>query len=207
MTMRICGASIAGGRSRRYGSPKAFATVNGRLLIERVLDALRAASDEQVIIANEPDAYRVFGMPVRSDTLREAGALGGIHAALLYAAEHSCDGVLALACDMPFPAPALLRELAARAHTSGADVAAPASDGPRGLEPLCAYYAVACIEPIERAVARDDLRVIAFHDDVHVDLMPTHEVARFGDPARLFLNVNTPADHARAQALAAVCDP
>ncbi|MGH7445400.1 MAG: molybdenum cofactor guanylyltransferase [Longimicrobiales bacterium] len=204
MNARVCGAAIAGGRSTRYGSPKSFATVGERMLIERVLDALRAVSDEQIIIANDPAAYERFGLPVRADVLAGAGAIAGIHAALLYAAEHGCSGVLAVACDMPFPSADLLRALRDHAVRQGADVVVPASDGPRGMEPLFAYYAIACIAPIERAVARDDRRVIGFHDDVHVALLPAEDVRRFGDPARMFMNVNTPAERARAEALAAL---
>jgi molybdopterin-guanine dinucleotide biosynthesis protein A len=203
VTLRVCGAAIAGGQSRRYGSPKSFATVAGRTLIERVLEALRAASDEQVIIANDHDAYAHLGLPVRSDVLTGAGAVGGIHAALRHAEEHGCDGVVVLACDMPFPSAPLLRELVAQARTEHADVAAPESAGPRGIEPLCAWYATSCIAPIERAVARGDRRVIGFHEDVSVVVMSAADVARFGDPERLFLNVNTPEDRIRAQALAA----
>ncbi len=199
---RICGAAIAGGRSRRYGEPKSFALVGGRRLIDRVLDALRAASDEQVVIANEPAAYASLGLPIRGDTLPDAGAVAGIHAALLHAAAHDCDGVVVLACDMPFPSVALLRALVAHARTAQADAVLPASDGPRGVEPLCAYYGVACIGPIEKAVARGDLRVIGFHDDVRVSVLPAADVARYGDPQRLFMNVNTPDDRAAAERLA-----
>ncbi|NLG63451.1 MAG: hypothetical protein GX539_14530, partial [Candidatus Cloacimonetes bacterium] len=56
--------------------------------------------------------------------------------------------------------------------------------------------------PIERAVARDDLRVIAFHDEVRVAIMPPDQVARFGDPERLFMNVNTREDRDHAERLA-----
>lgn len=199
----MCGAAIAGGQSRRYGSAKSFARVGGLMLIERVLDALRAASDEQVVIANVPEGFEQFHLPVRADTLQGAGAVGGIHAALLHARERGCRGIVALACDMPFPSPLLLRALVARARASDAQVCVPASGGPRGIEPMCAYYAISCIEPIEHAVARGDLRVIGFHADVRVAVLSAEEVARCGDPIRMFMNVNTPDEHARAEALAA----
>ncbi len=200
--MRICGAAIAGGRSVRYGEPKSFARVAGERLIDRVLHALQQASDEQVVIANETDAYASLSLPVRSDVLVGAGPLAGIHAALLHAQERSCDGVVVLACDMPFPSPGLLGALAQLARSEGADAALPASDSRRGVEPLCAWYSTRCIEPIERAVARDDLRVIGFLDDVRVAVLPAADVALHGDPQRLFMNVNTRADRDLAERLA-----
>jgi molybdopterin-guanine dinucleotide biosynthesis protein A len=201
-TVSICGAAIAGGKSVRYGEAKSFATVAGERLIDRVLRALRDASDTQVIIANDVEAYDTLGLPVRSDVLEDAGAVAGIHAALLYAAEQGCEGALVLACDMPFPSAPLLRALVQHGREMNVDAVLPASDSRRGMEPLCAWYSTRCIVPIERAVARDDLRVIAFHDEVRVAIMPPDQVARFGDPERLFMNVNTREDRDHAERLA-----
>jgi molybdopterin-guanine dinucleotide biosynthesis protein A len=58
--------------------------------------------------------------------------------------------------------------------------------------PLCAWYAPACVAPIERALDAGDRRVIAFFDHVKVARLSPEEVARFGDSARMFMNVNTP---------------
>jgi molybdopterin-guanine dinucleotide biosynthesis protein A len=200
---RTCGAAIAGGRSVRYGEPKSFASVAGERLIDRVLRALRAASDEQVVIANDVDAYASLGLPVRTDVLADGGPVAGIHAALLHAAQSGCDGVLVLACDMPFPSAPLLRALAQHAHAHDVDAVLPASDSRRGMEPLCAWYSTRCIVPIERAVARDDLRVIGFHEEVRVAVLPAAEVAQFGEPQRLFMNVNTREEREQAERLAA----
>ena len=97
-----------------------------------------------------------------------------------------------VAWDMPFVPPGLLSALRDRA--TGADVVVPASDSRRGVEPLCAYYAPSCLTPIERRLDANDLRVVSFYDDVRVARLEPDEVARFGDPARLFHNINTPLD-------------
>jgi molybdopterin-guanine dinucleotide biosynthesis protein A len=128
------------------------------------------------------------------------GALGGIHAALQWAQEDDRPGVLAVACDMPFLEPALLRHLLDA--SAGMDVVVPESGGRRGIEPLCAFYATACLPAIEAAIVRGDTRMIAFHDDVRVHRVPRAVVARYGAPDNLFLNVNTPDDHTRAERIA-----
>lgn len=46
---------LAGGRSRRYGSPKARARLTGLTLLERALGILRAAGLEAGVIANRSD--------------------------------------------------------------------------------------------------------------------------------------------------------
>ena len=79
------------------------------------------------------------------------------------------------------------------------DAFLPESEGPRGVEPLCAVYDQACTPTIERQIAAGDLRAVGFHDAVKVGTLPLARVRTFGDPALLFFNVNTPEDLARAE--------
>ena len=73
---------------------------------------------------------------------------------------------------------------------------------------MCAWYAPRCLDAISRALDRGDRRVVAFFDEVQVARLPADEVERFGDPARMFLNVNTAeeladansSDHGRGEA-------
>jgi molybdopterin-guanine dinucleotide biosynthesis protein A len=199
----VLGVVIAGGLSSRFGSPKALAHVGGQRVVDRVITALREAlrHEDVVCIANDPTIAVAIGLPGRTDVIAGIGALGGLHAALLWARERDCLGILAAGCDMPFLEPALLRALLARA--SGADAVLPASEGPRGVEPLCAWYGTACVAAIETAVHAGDTRMIGFHDTARVVRLPLHEVSSFGDPARLFMNLNTPADRDAAERLLA----
>jgi hypothetical protein len=48
--------------------------------------------------------------------------------------------------------------------------------------------------------------VVSFFDDVRVARLPVAQVAAFGDPDYLFLNVNTPGELAQAEAHAATAD-
>jgi len=196
----VLGAIIAGGKSVRYGSPKALARFAGERLVDRVARALGEAADELVVIANDPALAAEIGLPWRADELTGIGSLAGLHAALRWAGERGCDGVLAAGADMPLLAAALLSRLRARG-AEGWDAVLPESEGPRGLEPLCAYYALACITPIERATARGDARLIGFHDEVRVLRLPLAEVRSFGDPRILFTNINTTAEHAQLERL------
>jgi molybdopterin-guanine dinucleotide biosynthesis protein A len=62
-------------------------------------------------------------------------------------------------------------------------------------------YGPACREPIEAALARGDLRAIAFHEAVRVGTLSLERVRAFGDPSELFFNVNRPEDLERAEGL------
>jgi molybdopterin-guanine dinucleotide biosynthesis protein A len=184
------GVILAGGQALRYGGvPKGLERVHGVRIIDRVAAALREATEDLLLIANDPDAGSwLSDVRVAADVLPGTGSLGGIHAALV----HAGGPALVVAWDMPFVPGALLSAL--RAAGTDADAAVPESDSRRGLEPLCAYYSPACIAPIERRLAQGDRRVIAFYDDVRMVRLSAADVARHGDPAAIFMNINTPGD-------------
>jgi molybdopterin-guanine dinucleotide biosynthesis protein A len=188
---------VAGGGASRYGgAPKGLLEVAGRRILDRVVDALRAATGQlPILIANAPDAARWRpDLTVRQDVVPGCGALSGILTAVEAAAP-----VLCVAWDMPFVSARLLAALASLLDE--ADVAAPESGSRRGIEPLCAGYGPACGPAIRAALERDDVRAIAFHGDVRVARLPHATVLQYGDPGILFFNVNTPDDLARAEAL------
>lgn len=199
--MKCTGVVLAGGGATRYGGhPKGLERVGGLRIIDRVVAALREATDDLLLIANDPAAQVWLpGVRTAGDVLRDSGSVAGIHAALT----HAGSAVLIVAWDMPFVPAELLRALRALAEGDGSDVAVPESGSRRGVEPMCAYYAPPCLPAIERAVARDDRRVVAFFDEVRVTRMNAEDVARVGDPEHIFMNVNTPEDLALAERIAA----
>jgi molybdopterin-guanine dinucleotide biosynthesis protein A len=196
VTAPVTGVILAGGEASRYGGrPKGLERVGGRRIIDRVADALRAATDDLLLIANDPSAAAWLpGVRVAGDVRPGLGSLGGLHAALARVE----GAVLVVAWDMPFVPAALLHAL--RTLGGEADAAVPESGSKRGLEPMCAYYAPPCLDAIERRLDAGDRRVISFYDDVRVARLDAASVARFGDPALLFLNINAPDDLARAEA-------
>ncbi|NIP78676.1 MAG: NTP transferase domain-containing protein [Gemmatimonadetes bacterium] len=198
------GAVLAGGESRRYGAPKALAEVGGARIIDRVVVALRLVVEDVIVSANEPELFADLGLPVHPDDRPGLGALGGIHTVLGRALVAGRPGVLAVACDMPFPCVPLLRRLRDEAFSPGGglpDLVIPESRGRRGVEPLFAAYGVACLPAIEAALDAGDRRMIGFHDRARVRTIPLAEVRSLCDPERAFLNVNTREDRDRAESL------
>jgi molybdopterin-guanine dinucleotide biosynthesis protein A len=197
------GVILAGGQASRYGGrAKGLERVSGARVIDRVASVLSAETDALLLIANDPAASEWMpGVRVAGDVRPGIGSLAGIHAALV----HAGTAVLVVAWDMPFVPRALIAEL--RARGEHADVVAPESGSSRrGLEPLCAFYSQACIAPSERSLDADDRRVIGFFDQVRVARVPAEEVRRFGDPERLFMNVNSPDELALAEQYASTAD-
>jgi molybdopterin-guanine dinucleotide biosynthesis protein A len=186
---------LAGGLASRFaGAPKGLREVGGTRIVDRVLAALRDASDALLVIANDADAGGWFaGVEVRADVRSERGSLIGIHSALV----HAGQPVLVVAWDMPFVPAELLVALRALGEAHEAP-AVPESD--RGLEPLCAYYPLTSLPAIERQIERGTLRLRDVLESLpHRAVLRRDEVARFGDPQLIFLNVNSPEDLDTAQ--------
>jgi molybdopterin-guanine dinucleotide biosynthesis protein A len=196
--LTVRGVVLAGGAAARFGGrPKGLERVGGERILDRVVRAVeRTTGRPPLLVANDPAAGDWHpGIAVVPDTRGGCGSLGGI-----YTAVAAGDGpALVVAWDMPFISPDLLEALARRSE--GYDAFLPESGGRRGIEPLCAVYGPACGPAIRARLDRDDLRAIAFHEDVRVGTLPLAEVAAFGDPATLFFNVNTAEDLARAEEL------
>lgn len=96
--MSVLGAVLAGGRSRRFGSDKAVALLDGARLIDRVLGALRDQVDAVIVCGREmPGAACVADRPGP-----DLGPLGGINAALRYGLDHGFAEVVSVPCDAPF---------------------------------------------------------------------------------------------------------
>jgi len=192
------GAVLAGGAARRYGGlPKGLEEIGGRRILDRVADAVAAATGEPpLLVANDPRApsWRADLRTV-PDVRPGCGSLGGIYSAVLAGP----DAVLCVAWDMPFVTPQLLVALAE--GCAPWDAFLPESGGRRGVEPLCAVYGPACAPAIERRLARGELEAIAFHPDVRIGTLPLERVRRCGDPEVLFFNINRPEDLERAEAL------
>ncbi len=184
------------------GIDKAFVMFEGRMLIERVIDALRQVCGEIVIVADDRQAYARFGLSVVPDTLPDFGPLAGLHAGLN--AVRAELGVV-VAVDMPFLNPTLLRAMVAAA--AGWDAVIPAlspslsADALKrhrakdlDIHPLHAVYRRVCLPPIRAAIDRDQRRLNAFFADVRVRYFGADELRRYDPDLRSLMNVNTPDD-------------
>jgi len=193
----IAAAIIAGGASSRFGgTPKGLEQVGGRRIVDRLVAAARAITDDLLLVSNSEEANQWLGdVPLVRDIRPERGSLVGIHTALSTTGRET----LVLAWDMPFVTPTLLELILQRGDTAPFAVI---PEGPSGLEPFCALYAPACLRFIEQAIDAGDLRATAlpfrFPSFTRV---PSADVAAIGDPARLFFNVNTAEDLGRADEL------
>ncbi len=180
-------AVMAGGKSSRMGTDKAFVPVLGKPMIEHVLEQVHGLSNETIILTNEPNSYSYLNIAMYGDFYTDRGPLGGLHAALYHASHPS---VLVVACDMPWLNRTLLNFLVSLRNL--ADVIVP-----RWLEhpePLHAVYNKTCLAAIENNIRQDRLKTISFYDQVNVKYVSREEIAQFDPDGRSFSNINTPGE-------------
>ncbi|HLA80917.1 MAG TPA: molybdenum cofactor guanylyltransferase [Thermoleophilia bacterium] len=189
-------AVLAGGQSTRMGEDKAFALFQGGTLLEWMRDRFGRLFPHVFVVARRPDRFHDIGLPVVTDALPESGSVVGVYTAILAA---PTERVLCVACDMPFVTTQFLLELAD--GSEGFDVFAPRHGD--YVEPLCAVYGKRTLDPYRQLISSGGRRLIAIYADVRTGYLNMDD-GRHGDPDKLLMNLNTPAEmHAAAARLTA----
>ncbi len=192
------GVVLVGGDSRRYGRPKALESVGGVPMAERSRRALAPSVFQVVAVGNALVLSDALGR-VRADDRVGMGPLGGLLTGLRWAGELGLDGVFLLACDLPLVSPELVAMVLGR--NEDVDVAIPESHGPRGCEPLCAWYGPGCQPLIEQTLAAGRRAMDDLLRGARVRRIPLEDVEEVVDPEVAFFNVNTPDDRVEAERL------
>ncbi len=207
---------LAGGKSTRMGTDKAFVALEGRTLLARSLEVARSVTSD-VRIVGSAEKFAAFA-PVVEDLFSDCGPLGGIHAALRSSQN---DLNLMLAVDLPLVSFALLQFLITRAKDSGAMVTAPRTQMSRAeistnnfspisaspttdsrphehWQPLCAVYRRDFADIAEAALQAGRYKIDALFENGSVCSIGHAELELAGFSPNMFRNLNTPEDIAGA---------
>jgi len=177
---------LAGGAGRRMGGvDKGLMRLDGRPLVQHVIDAIAPQVAGIVISANRNlDRYRRMGYPVIEDRLSDyPGPLAGIAGGLEQAETRY---LVALPCDTPRPPSDLVERLRGALIENHARLAV-AHDGGR-LQPLHFVCETALHASVSRALDAGERKVadwVAAQGPVVVD---------FSDRRACFANINRPGD-------------
>jgi len=184
----VVGLVIGGGRSVRFGSEKATATLDGEPLLIWAVRRLQRSCVAVAVNARPGTATerlaRAQDLPVLHDAAGDAaGPLAGVKVGLAWAARSGAQALATSPCDAPLLPADLFPRLIAAAG-AGAAMAETAD----GLQPLCAIWPVTATAVVNDAL-RDGAhpatwRLLERIAAVHV---------RFDD-AQAFANINTPAE-------------
>ncbi len=185
----ITGLVLAGGQGQRMGGrDKGLIELNGRLLVDYVIERFKPQVAALIVCANRNQvAYSALGFPVVHDTLVDyPGPLAGILAGLTHCAT---PWLAVVPCDSPFLPTDLVAKLAAVATTEDTvAVAATAGD----LQPVFALIPCSLRESLASFLTSGERKITRWYTQHR--MVPVEF-----DTADAFDNLNTEADYARAQ--------
>jgi len=179
---------LAGGKSTRMGTDKAFLRWQEGTLLDHVWEMAHELTPQVRIVADR-NRFASYGAAVLEDIYPGCGPLGGIHAAL---SSTVSPWNLMLAVDLPLLSGRLLCYLVTRARESDASVTVPRVGG--GLQPLCAVYRREFAEVAKRALEAGQNKIDLLFASVQTQTIEEEELLRAGFSREMFRNVNTPED-------------
>ena len=179
---------LAGGKSTRMGSDKAFLEFEGRTLLDRALKLAQSITSHVSIVGSR-EKFDRFARVIE-DIFCGCGPLGGIHAAL-QSSQTELNFILAV--DMPFVPVTFLRYLLDQARTTADGVViVPRADGKR--QTLCAVYRRGFADAAEQALRAGKNRIDLLFNDVPIRVVEEEELQHAGFSPSIFRNLNTRAD-------------
>jgi len=185
---------LAGGKSSRMGSDKAFLEFRGSTLLQRMLKLANEVSTS-IWIVGPRQKFSAFGKIVE-DAYPDQGPLAGIHAAL----RASHDGLnVVLAVDLPFIEIGLVRYLLAQAQHTDALAIVPRAGG--GWQPLCAVYRRSFADVAEQALEKSENKIDLLFAKIAAHAIDESELRSAGFSPEMFRNLNTPEEVNEARKL------
>ncbi|WP_071393209.1 molybdenum cofactor guanylyltransferase [Bacillus tuaregi] len=191
--MKTTAIILAGGKSSRMGTNKALLELNGKTVIEGIVESLHRVADELLLVTNTPSDYQFLHLPMTEDKWKGMGPLAGIEAGLSASkTEHN----LIVACDMPFISVELGRYLLSCLEEYQAAV--PEISGQ--LHPLFAAYRKDVCPVVKKSLEENQLRIRHFLHSIHVKIVKNDLLQSLGlqDEELYFFNMNDRDEYERA---------
>lgn len=188
MNNNITGVILAGGENSRMGTDKGLLTIDGKNIMERIIDAMKPSVQEIIIITNGNN-YDYFGYKIYNDLIKKCGPMGGIFTALSFS---KTEKNFVVSCDMPFVNKKLVQFIIENA--SDCEITIPSHN--ERLEPLCAVYDKSCTSKLEELLKKHELKLL--------DMLKHFKMRQISIPEDIlkdncFANINTPAEYEKVK--------
>jgi molybdenum cofactor guanylyltransferase len=152
---RILGAVYAGGKSSRFGSDKTMALFHDKPLLKHAIDKLEPQC-QQVVLMGGPIRFDKITLPDQPNA--DEGPLGGLCAALNFAAENLFHWVVTIPCDMPHLPGDIARAMIMEAEDAHAPACAAGTDAQ--LFPTVAVWRPMLAKPLNDWMANSEARAL-----------------------------------------------
>ena len=197
-TKEIIGIILAGGQSRRFGDgDKFFRKLNGKSLIDHVIERLQPQTDDLVINSNsDANLFLEQGLTVVPDTIQGfAGPLAGILTGMEWVLRNKpqYEWIATFPSDAPFIPHNCVKEMRLCAKMENTDIVCTAS-GQR-THPVCALWRIDLAADLRKVMINEGLRKIDLWTARH-----QLSIIKFPDhPYDPFFNINRPEDMVLAE--------
>jgi len=182
----ITGIVLAGGKSKRMGTDKAFLPIGDETLFEIMIDKMLRLFNEVIAVVAEPSLYKKYSQKIiiKKDIIAEKGPLGGLYTGLL---SSNNEYTFVIACDMPFLNEQLLLQMIKNIADSEAII--PEFKG--RLHPLFGLYAKSCAPTAQDQISKGNLKMRDFLGKVKTKFVIESEIKEFDPEGLSFININT----------------
>ena len=179
----MTGIILAGGTNSRIGMKKAFIEIDGKTIIDTVLNIFKDIFSEVLIVTNTPEDFYYARVKIVTDIFPGCGSLGGVYTGIKKAKYDEC---FVIACDMPFINSNLIKYMI---KIKGYDVVVPKIKGM--FEPMFAFYTKGCLEVIEKNIDKGNLRILDIFSEVNLREINDNEFRLFDNNLLSLININT----------------
>jgi molybdenum cofactor cytidylyltransferase len=200
--VRVAAVVLAAGAASRFGSPKALARLDGRPILEHVLDAVREAGIDEVIVVLGHNADEIEDgidwldeQRIRNPDPRHLSSSLQVGIAAVAAIDPPVRAAVIVLGDQPRTRPEVIRALVAAARSGGRPVAVPRYADGGGANPV--VLMADAFELVDEASGDHGLGPVLASDpelvtevpvagsnpdiDTPADLARLHDIAEAGD--------------------------
>lgn len=185
---------LSGGSSSRMGENKALLRINGKYLIQLLVDLLNPLFTNIIISANNIEQFEFTGREIVKDIFPGKGPLAGIHACLH---KTKTEKNFFLSCDTPFISAELIKYLCD--YQSTADILLPEAEGI--IQKLCGLYSKNILLKVESLLLESSANkdsnlkgsIFELIGKCSTEVIDVSKLKFYNH--NLFFNMNTPKDY------------
>ncbi len=181
---------LAGGKSSRFGSPKALATISGEVFYEKIIRTLNQTNlFEKIVISSSEemkDSFDYQDIVVDLPEYENNGPLGGIYSVMQ---QYDTECYFVIACDTPKITEKAISHLyqffISRVMEEQLDIAGYEADGKK--MPTLAFYSHRVVEDIKDALDQEEYRMKEIYQKKPSQWL---NVDFINDPTNWYQNIN-----------------
>lgn len=180
--MHATGIILAGGKSSRMGEDKGLVLLNGKPMVQYIIEVLKEVVSDIIIISNN-ESYTKFGIPVYADIIKDKGPVGGIYTGLY---NSTTELNFCISCDVPMISSDFILWLLKR--SGNASITLPMYKDK--VHQMIGVYSKQVLSNFKESTEKGHLKLSQVNNDMACEIIDIEkEYANFDE--LIFSNINT----------------